>query len=65
MGRLSHDRSSLERGGSKFQRDGKHDILSQSPDLAKLSPKCHMNYSIIFKESSFYLETLNLYNKLL
>ena len=33
-----------------------HDILSQSPDFAKLNPKCHMNYSIIFTEISFYLK---------
>ena len=26
-------------------------------DLAKLNPNCHMNYSIIFTEISFYPET--------
>ena len=37
----------------------KHDSLSQSPDLAKLNPNCHMKYLIIFTEitCSFYLET--------
>ena len=28
-------------------------------NLAKLNPNCHMNYSFIFKEISFYLETLS------
>ena len=35
----------------------KHNVLFQSFDLAKLSPKCHMNYSIIFTEINFYPET--------
>ena len=32
-------------------------ISARSPDLAKLHLKCHMNYSIIFTEISFYPET--------
>ena len=36
---------------------GKRGVLSQSPDLAKLNPKVHLNYSIIFTEISFYPET--------
>ena len=32
-------------------------IFTLSSDLAKLNPKCHMNYSIIFTEISFYPET--------
>ena len=27
--------------------DDKRDVLSLSPDLAKLNPKCHMNYLFI------------------
>ena len=42
-----------------FKGNGKHDVLSRSPDLAKLYPKYHMNYSIIFTEINFYLETLD------
>ena len=45
-----------------FKGAGKHDVLSRSPDLAKLNPKCHMNYSIIFTEISFYPETSSLYS---
>ena len=38
---------------------GKHDVLSQSSDLAKLNLKCNMNYSIVLRptEFSFYPET--------
>ena len=32
-------------------------ISSRSSDLAKLNPICHMNYSIIFTEISFYPDT--------
>ena len=39
-------------------------IYSRSPDLAKLNPKCHMNYSIIFTEISFYPETSRFTNAL-
>ena len=35
-------------------------ISSQSSDLAKLNPICHMNYSIISTEISIYPETSNL-----
>ena len=35
-------------------------IYSWSPDSAKLNLKCHMNYSIIFTEISFYPETSSL-----
>ena len=34
----------FEGGGSKLQRGAKHDVLSLSPDLAKLNLKCHMDY---------------------
>ena len=30
-----------------FKGADKHDVLSRNPDLAKLNPKCHMNYSIL------------------
>ena len=41
-----------------MERDsGKHNSLSQSKYLAKLNPNCHMDYSIIFSETSFYPET--------
>ena len=36
-------------------------ISSQSSDLAKLNPICHMDYSIIFTEISFYPETSKAY----
>ena len=51
-------------GGSRdrYQGGGIHNSLSQSIDLAKLNPNCHMNYSIIFTEISFYPETSNLIN---
>ena len=42
---------------SNFKGAGKHDVLSRSPDLAKLKSKCHINYSIIFTEISFSSET--------
>ena len=32
-------------------------ISSRSSDLAKLNMICHMNYSVIFTEISFYPET--------
>ena len=41
----SRDRSGLEGAASNFKSGGKHDILPQSTDLAKLNPKCYMNYS--------------------
>ena len=44
------------------KRGGKHNILFWSTDLAKLNPKYHMNYSIIFTEISFYPETSKLLN---
>ena len=31
--------------------------ISGSLDFAKLNPDCHMNYSVIFTEISFYPET--------
>ena len=37
-------------GGSK------PNSLSRSIDLAKLNPNCHINYSVIFTEISFYPE---------
>ena len=43
-----------------FKGGDKHNILSRSPVLAKLKPKCRMNYSVIFTEISFYPETSNL-----
>ena len=35
-------------------------MLFSDYHLAKLNPKCHMNYSIIFTEISFSPETSNL-----
>ena len=47
-------------GSRGLKRDGgKYSSLSRSLDLAKLYPKCHMNYSISFTEISFYPETSN------
>ena len=43
MGLWSRDRTSLE----LQMEDDKRDVLSLSPDLAKLNPKCHMNYLFI------------------
>ena len=40
--------------------DFKHNVLSWSPNLAKLNPTCHTNYSIIFTEINFYPGTSNL-----
>ena len=58
----SRDRSGVRRGYSKTTKEAsKCDVLSQSPDLAKLNPQCHMNYSIIFTEISFYPGTSNLF----
>ena len=44
---LSCDRSGLDRFclAPNFKGGCKHDILSWSPDLAKLNPECHLNYS--------------------
>ena len=38
-------RSSLEGVDPNFKWGGKHDSLSWSPDLAKLNPNYHLNYS--------------------
>ena len=49
------------RGGSlKLERDGgTHNSLSRrSPDLAKLNPDSHMNYSIIFTEKIVSIQKL-------
>ena len=45
--RGSRDRSRLEGGGRlpTSKGAGKHDVPSRSPDLVKLNPNCHMNYS--------------------
>ena len=53
-------------GGSRedFKGGDKHNSLSQSIDLAKLNPNCHVNYSIIFTEISFYPEASSLVDKL-
>ena len=50
----SRDRPSLECAVPDFS--GKRQA-QWSPDLAKLNPKCHMNYSIIFTEINLYQET--------
>ena len=39
-----------------LHRQGTTKISSRSSDLAKLNPKCHMNYSVIFTKISFYPE---------
>ena len=43
--------------GESFSVQGATVISAWSPDLAKLNSKCHMNFSIIFTEISFYAET--------
>ena len=48
---------SFEGAASKHQSGWRNTMFFLSHDLAKLNPKCHMNYSIIFKEISFYAET--------
>ena len=46
-------------GGSRegLQRARQTQCCSRLTHLAKLNPSCHMNYSIIFTEISFSLET--------
>ena len=58
--------SSLRGRGSRkgLQRAPTNTMLFSDYHLAKLNPKCHMNYSIIFTEISFSPETKNLYGKL-
>ena len=51
----------LEKGEIQNETGPATIISSQSSDLAKLNPICHMNYSAIFTEISFYLETLSLF----
>ena len=41
------------RESSKLDTGAPTIIYSRSSDLAKLNPKCHINYSIIFTEISF------------
>ena len=41
----SHDRSSLEGAVQTSKGGDKRNDLTPSPDLAKLTPKWHMNYS--------------------
>ena len=41
-------------GGTPNLVQGATMISTRSSDLAKLNPKCYMNYSIIFTEMSFY-----------
>ena len=50
-------------GGSRegLERARQTQCFSRIIHLAKLNPKCHMNYSIIFTEISFSPETSNLY----
>ena len=43
--------------GRKRYQGCLHNSLSRSIDFAKLNQNCHMNYSIIFTEISFYPET--------
>ena len=62
--RSSHvtgQRSLRGRGSRKgLQRAPTNTMLFSDYHLAKLNPKCHMNYSIIFTEISFSPETSNL-----
>ena len=53
----SHDRLDSVSGEIQISVQWAIIISSQSSDLAKLNPICHMNYSIIFTEISFYPET--------
>ena len=48
---------------SKLETGATTTISSWSSDLAKLNLKCHMNYSIIFTDISFYSETSSLFIK--
>ena len=54
-------------GGSRegLQRARQTQCCSQITHLAKLNPKCHMNYSIIFTKTSFSPETLNVHVNIL
>ena len=40
----------LEGAAPNFKGAGKHSVLSLSPDLAKLNPKCHMNKLLFVTE---------------
>ena len=55
---------SLRRRGSRkgLQRAPTNTMLFSDYHLAKLNPKCHMNYSIIFTEISFSPETSSLFD---
>ena len=55
-GMWSRDRSMKGSFGTS-EGSAQYDVLYQRYDLFKLNPKCHMNYSIIFKEISFFSET--------
>ena len=47
----SHVTGQVWRGAAPYMKGtDKHDVLSWRLDLAKLNPKCHLNYSIIFRE---------------
>ena len=52
-------------GGSHegSERARQTQCFSRIIHLAKLNPKCHMNYSIIFTEISFSPETSNLHQR--
>ena len=51
-------------GGSRegLERARQTQCYSRIIHLAKLNPNCHMNYSIIFREISFYPETSILFS---
>ena len=57
-GHVTGQRSLRGRGSRKgLQRAPTNTMLFSDYHLAKLNPKCHMNYSIIFTEISFSPET--------
>ena len=57
-GHVTGQRSLRRRGSRKgLQRAPTNTMLFSDNHLAKLNPKCHMNYSIIFTEISFSPET--------
>ena len=61
-GHVTGQRSLRGRGSRKgLQRAPTNTMLFSDYHLAKLNPKCYMNYSIIFTEISFSPETSSLF----
>ena len=55
-----YQRVSTNIKGLNIKGSVQSDSLSWRYDLAELNPKCHINYSIIFTEISFFSETLSI-----